>query len=220
MNEQNLNDNNEIPEYSVTPWEVILIIVGAIAVIGTGLLGLGIKALNNAFNPERAEAIARTLIDYKIPGESQGIFGLKLGGSEYAWVRSNQNIPEVILFIGKIAIDEERDRKEEESYKKQLIELIEKFASPPATEFDGNFITSSQRTEEKKLCGKSVKVTVEKGEQTFKNTTSPLPAIRYITSRPDGDKEQIVILTTNGQNAEQKAQQVFNSLRCNDTPSK
>jgi hypothetical protein len=220
MNEQHLNDNNEIPEYSVTPWEVILIIVGAIAVIGTGLLGLGIKALNNAFNPERAEAIARTLIDYKIPGESQGIFGLKLGGSEYAWVRSNQNIPEVILFIGKIAIDEERDRKEEESYKKQLIELIEKFASPPATEFDGNFITSSQRTEEKKLCGKSVKVTVEKGEQTFKNTTSPLPAIRYITSRPDGDKEQIVILTTNGQNAEQKAQQVFNSLRCNDTPSK
>jgi hypothetical protein len=217
MNEQHLNDNNEIPEYSVTPWEVILIIVGAIAVIGTGLLGLGIKALNNAFNPERAEAIARNLIDYKIPGESQGIFGLKLGGSEYAWVRGNQNPPDVILFIGKIAIDEESDQKEEESYKKQL---IQNFASPPATEFDGSFITSSQRTEEKKFCGKNLKITVEKGEQTFKNTTSPLPAIRYITSRPDGDKEQIVILTTNGQKAQQKAEQVFNSLRCNDTPSK
>ncbi|MEY3869696.1 MAG: hypothetical protein RLZZ338_3587, partial [Cyanobacteriota bacterium] len=217
MNEQHLNDNNEIPEYSVTPWEVILIIVGAIAVIGTGLLGLGIKALNNAFNPERADAIARNLIDYQIPGESQGIFGLKLGGSEYAWVRSNQNPPEVILFIGKIVIDEERDIMEEESYKKQL---IQNFTSPPATEFEGSFITISQETEEKKLCGKSVKLTVEKGEQTFKSTTSPLPAIRYITSRPDGDKEQIVILTTNGQNAQQKAQQVFNSLRCRNTSSK
>jgi hypothetical protein len=217
MNEQNLNANNEIPEYSVTPWEVILIIVGAIAVIGTGLLGLGLKALNNAFNPERADAIARTLIDYKMPGESRGIFGLKLGGSKYAWVRSNQNPPDIILFIGKIAIDEEQDEKEQDTDNKQL---IDNFANPPATEFEATFITSSQETEEKIFCGQSVKVTVEKGEQTFKNTSSTLPAIRYIMSRPDRHKERIVILTTNGQNAEQKAQQVFNSLRCNNTSSK
>ncbi|MCY7282685.1 MAG: hypothetical protein LH679_04420, partial [Cyanobacteria bacterium CAN_BIN43] len=51
-------------QYPVSIWEAIAIFAGAIFLISVGVAGLGLKTLNNAFNPKRAEAIAQSLIEY------------------------------------------------------------------------------------------------------------------------------------------------------------
>ncbi len=108
MNDQ--SSTSEIPQYSVSVWEVILIAIGALILIGLGLFGLGVKVLNNAFNPLRAEKIAHSLIEYKIPGGSQGVFGINIGVAKLAWVRSTTNPPDVVLFVGKTPVNREANK--------------------------------------------------------------------------------------------------------------
>lgn len=206
--DQPLNQASEEIQYSVTLWEIILIMMGAIMVIGTALLGLGFKALNNAFDPIRAEAIAKSMIDYKFPTPSQGLFGLNIGGAQYAWVRSTSEPPDVVLFIGRVSVDEKTDRWE----------IIDNFERTPAMEIDGGFITHSTEIQSRQVCGKLVDVTLKKGEQVFKNFSFPLPAFRYVFKLPDdlkGKKEKFIILTTNGKSAQSKGEEIFKSLRCN-----
>jgi hypothetical protein len=202
MNNQELS--SEITQYPVKVWEVILIVIGAIALISAGLLGLGLKVLSNAYNPNRAEAIAQSLSDYKIPGGSQGIFGINIGSAKLAWVRSSSNPPDVVLFVGKTPINKEADKSE----------VNQEFEKPPSDNADEKFTVTASRTENKTFCGKSVPIKIEEGQQTFSNQPSPLPGIRYTVNITEDNIERIVILTTNGINAKEKADSVFNSLRC------
>lgn len=196
--------NREICQYPVRVWEVVLIVMAAIGLISAGLVGLVMKALNNAFDPTRAEAIAHSLIEYQIPGGSQGIFGVNVGSAKLAWVRSTTNPPDVILFVGKTPLNKDADNNE----------FNDTLENTPSGSVDENFTVTASRVENKLFCGQSVPVTIEQGEQTLSNQPSPLPAIRYIASRTKGDTKQVVILTTNGKNAKGKATAVFNSLRC------
>ncbi len=202
MNDRQLN--REICQYPVKVWEVILIVMGAMGLISVGLAGLVMKALNNAFDSTRAEVIAQSLIDYQIPGGSQGIFGINVGSAKLAWVRSSADPPNVILFVGKTPLNKEGDNNE----------FNDTLENTPSSKVDENFTVSTSHIENKQFCGQIVPVTIEQGTQTLSNQPSPLPAIRYIASTTRGDSKQVVILTTNGENAKGKAATVFNSLRC------
>jgi hypothetical protein len=202
MNNQQLN--SEITQYPVRVWEVILILMGAIALIGAGLLGLGIKVLSNAYDPARAEAIAKSLIDYKITDGAQGVFGINIGSAKFAWVRSSNNPPDVVLFVAKTPINKETDQNE----------LNRGFENPPSENLAQDFTVNTSRIENKAFCGKSVPITIEEGQQTFIDQPSPLPGIRYTARLTEDNVERIVILTTTGENAQQKAVTVFNSLQC------
>jgi hypothetical protein len=202
MNDQQLN--REICQYPVRVWEVILIVMGALGLISAGLAGLVMKALNNAFDSTRAEVIAQSLIDYQIPGGSQGIFGINVGSAKLAWVRSSADPPNVILFVGKTPLNKEGDNNE----------FNDSLENTPSSNVDENFTVRTSRIENKQFCGQIVPVTIEQGTQTLSNQPSPLPAIRYIASTTRGDSKQVVILTANGENAKGKAATVFNSLRC------
>lgn len=202
MDNQQLND--ELTQYPVRVWEVILIVMGAITLIGAGLVGLVIKASTNALDPARAEAIAKSLINYKIPGGSQGIFGINIGSAKLAWVRSSTNPADVVLFIGKTPINKDTDDNDPS----------DGFEGTPSNSADENFSITASHIENKELCGKTVPVTIEQGQQTLTNHPSPMPAIRYIASITENDIKRVVILTTNGENASSKAATVFNSLRC------
>ncbi len=202
MNDQQLN--REICQYPVRVWEVILIVMGALGLISAGLAGLVMKALNNAFDSTRAEVIAQSLIDYQIPGGSQGIFGINVGSAKLAWVRSSADPPNVILFVGKTPLNKEGDNNE----------FNDSLENTPSSNVDENFTVRTSRIENKQFCGRIVPVTIEQGTQTLSNQPSPLPAIRYIASTTRGDNKQVVILTANGENAKGKAATVFNSLRC------
>jgi hypothetical protein len=195
---------NEIPQYSVSVWELILIVIGAIALTGVGLAGLGIKVLNNAFDPFRAAAIARSLIDYKIPGGSQGVFGINIGVAKLAWIRSTTNPPDVVLFVGKTPINKETSKTD-------LFDLSE---NPPSEDANQDFVATASRTEKRIFCGKTIPITVEEGQQSFGDASAPVPAIRYIASTVQDDVEQVVVVTTNGKDAVNKIDRVFSSLQC------
>lgn len=55
------------------------IALGGLLVIVGGIVGLGEKAIRNATDPARAEAIARSMMDYHIPGQVHGLFGINIG---------------------------------------------------------------------------------------------------------------------------------------------
>lgn len=195
--------NSEISRYPVRVGEVILIVMGAIALIGAACFGLGIKVLNNAFNPSRAEAIAKSLLDYKIPGGSQGIFGLNIGSVTVASVYSATTPPDVVLVIGELPVTRETDR-----------ESAQDFEVTPSDNAEGNFTVTASYKENKTFCGKTVPILIEEGTQTFNNQPAPFPAIRYSVRTVVEDVELVVILTTSGDDAKEKIVTVFNSLRC------
>jgi hypothetical protein len=205
-NSQADNPDSSIPHYPVRLLEAILITLGAIAIVGTGLVGLGIKILDHAFDPERAEAIAKSLIAYTIPGKSQGVFGINIGGAKIAWVRSASNPPDVILFVGEIPTNKEADETER-------AELDQEFTSFPSDTMAQEFVVTTGRTETKMFCGKPVPITIEQGEQTF-STVLPQPAIRYTARVTENDLERVAILITTGNEAQAKAIAIFNSFRC------
>ncbi|MGE5656244.1 MAG: hypothetical protein ACM37W_06470 [Actinomycetota bacterium] len=195
--------NNEIPTYRVSFWELSFIVMGALSLISASVVGIGIKALNNAFNPARAEAIAKSIFDYQIPGGSKGSFGVNIGSVKLARVQSAKNPPDIFLLVGKLPLNKETDREE-----------LNKGDEPPPDTSDEEFNVTASRIENKVFCGKTVPVTIKEGKQSLSNLPSPLPAIRYIVSLTETDAERVVILTTNGTNAQEKAVAVFNSLRC------
>ncbi|UBF23606.1 hypothetical protein K9N68_17650 [Kovacikia minuta CCNUW1] len=195
---------SEIPQYSVSVWEIILIVIAALTLIGVGLVGLGIKVLNNAFDPIRAEAVARSLIDYKIPGGSQGVFGINIGVAKLAWVRSTTNPPDVVLFVGKTPINEETSKTD----------LFDLSVNPPSEDASQDFVATASRTDNKVFCGKKVSTIVEEGQQSFADSPDPVPAIRYIASTVQDEVEQVVVVTANGKNAATRIEQVFSSLKC------
>lgn len=203
---------DEIPQYPVRFWEAILIVIGAIALIGTAFIGLGIKVLDNAFNPKRAEAIAQSLMDYQIPGGSRGVFGINIGSAKLATIRSLSDPPEIILFVGKTPTKKESTQSQSEApgNGQPPGNSTEAFSDDAATAFT---VTES-RTETKIFCGSPVPITLDQGQQSFGEQAISLPAVRYTVRTTEGSTERLVILTANGKQAQQKAAQVFNSLRC------
>jgi hypothetical protein len=194
--------DNKIPHYPVRLWEMLLIVMGAFALIGTALIGLGSKMLNNILNPVRAEAIAESLFDYEIPGDSIGVVGVNIGAKKFAIVKSSTNPPNIILFVSKVPLEQ---RKDENSLNLDII--LQDI-------FQGNFTPTASRTENQELCGRSVSVSIQEGEQIIESQTTPIPVVRYIANITDNGVEKNVNILANGENAEAKALKVFNSLGC------
>lgn len=207
MDEQEFT--NPIPEYPVRIWEVILILFGAIAITSITGLGLGLKLWSNANDPQRAEAIARSIVDYQIPGGSQGIFGINIGSAKVALVRSRNDPPDVVLFVGRTPIT-----KESTNPKANGGEFGEPTVQASPETPDEEFTIASSRVETKSFCGKPTPVTVETGEQRFKGPDLSVPAVRYSIESTENDIEQIIILTANGKDAPKKAEAVLRSFSC------
>lgn len=197
----------EIPCYPVSLWEFLLITLGALGLIGLGTVGLGLKMLNNAFSPWRAEMIARSLIDYKIPGGSEGVFGVNVGGAKLASVRSQTTPPDVVLLVSKTPLNKDAGSDEQQALEQDL-------EARNAETTSNNFVVTASRTDNRLFCRQMVAVTIETGQQTFNEYPIPLPAVRYTAKASDATAQRLAILTVNGLDAEQKADQVFRTLEC------
>jgi hypothetical protein len=205
------------PQYRVSIWEVIAITGGAVVLVATGLLGLGMKAMDNAFNPERAEAIARSLMQYEIPGGSKGFLGTNIGGGKMAVVTSqapaaaNQSAPAVELFLARIPLsDSATDPDGSDATPQPQNELFAGFSfsfQDPAA-----FQIQTSQVEQKPFCGTTVPVEVQAGSLTNGSTT--LPAVKYQITRILDNDNHIVVISALGDQPSAKAAQVFESLRC------
>lgn len=212
-------------EHSVSIWEGIAITGGAVLIVAAGLIGLGVKALGNAFDAGQAEAIAQSLMKYEIPGGSQGFFGTNIGGGKMAVVASRDTLPAppgvaptpvVELFLAQMPLPAVTEVETESGIKASPVadnELFSGFSfsySDPAA-----FQVQTERTEQKLLCESFVPVTIEQGLLTLQLEAPPVPAVRYEVKRPSETESNLVVISAVGPTAAPKADQVFTSLACN-----
>lgn len=217
--------NQPITQYSVSIWEGIAIASGAVLLVITGVAGLGFKMVRNAFSPQRAETIANNLMAYKIPGGSQGAFGLNLGGATIAVVTSNNslnnlpgaspyssNLPPVVeLITAKTPLDREsNDTSQPQDFNPAFSFSGLSFSY----QSDNGFQSTSSRSENKLFCGQTVPVTIQQGQQTFANKPNSVPAIKYSVRLTLENHQRLVVVTAIGEKAQNNAETVFNSLKC------
>ena len=225
-NPPNLQPNPQ-PEPSVTIWETIAIVAGAAFLVAIGLAGLGVKAINNAFEPERAEAIARSIITYDLP-ESQGRFGTNLGGARMAVIAS-RNLPTELsppstedasfpaaieLLIARTPISQESEEIPSDS------EISHEFFSGFSFLYpvEGAFEITNSRIEYREFCGGVAPVVVQIGMLTIPEQ-SPVRAVRYgVLADRDPDRF-LTVSAAVGLAAPDNALNLFRSIRCTSTPA-
>ncbi|HEY9697503.1 MAG TPA: hypothetical protein V6D10_09575 [Trichocoleus sp.] len=215
--------------YRVSVWETIAITSGAILLVAIGLAGLGIKALGNAFDPRRAEAIARSIATYSMPGGSKGMFGANFGGGKLAVITSNSltEMPanmlppgttppaQVELLIARIPVTEAanvpRSDETETDVQNELFLSGFSFSYQAPEAFQVN----ATHTENKSFCGAIVPVIIQEGTLTPVVGVSPIPAVRYQADVKLSEDTRVAIVSAVGADAQTRAATVFNSLRCN-----
>ena len=220
MANANSADSNATTPHSVSIWEAIAIFAGAVFLIGVGVAGLGLKTLNNAFDPKRAEAIAQSLIEYNIPGGSEGTFGTNLGGAKVAVIASTRKLPvsqlqvlppsETELFIARIPINEVTTAVDsEEEFNNEFFPGFS-FSS----QVESAFKPITSRTENREFCGVPTQVTIQEGSLVLSDQTPPIPAVQYQARVVKNAERNVAVLSTAGQNAKENAAKVFESLKC------
>lgn len=197
---------SRIPQYKVSVWETVAIVLGAIATLGVGLTGLALKFLSNAATPQRAEAIASNIMSYSLPGRTQGLLGVNIAGAKVALVASEGEEPDIQLLVARVPISQEAGRRR-----------IDRILDSIALGADEDELkTKTVRVENKNLCGVPTPVAVREGKLKYPGSGEQATVI-YRASVTLEDSRYVVNLLTNGQNIEtaaEKAETVFNSLQC------
>ncbi|HLO89498.1 MAG TPA: hypothetical protein VK203_31435 [Nostocaceae cyanobacterium] len=187
-------------------WKWVGIGCGGALVIGIGLLAALVytvqKTLNLSLDPQKAEEIAKSIVDYEIPGGSRGLVALDIQGMKIAGVASASDAQAVMLMV--LQAPNQGNLSSEE-----LQESIEQSRKNQNT---GQFESKSKRQEKKQLCGQNTSITISEGELT--NTLTRIPAITYEANINHEGKVLYIYLQTSGEKAQDDANQVFNSLKC------
>jgi hypothetical protein len=219
-----MDEPAESPQYPVSIWEGIAIAGGAILLVAVGVAGLGVKALGNAFNPQRAEAIARSLMSYEIPGGSTGFFGTNIGGGKMAVVTSvssvapaqtTQRAPEIELFLAHIPVNENPEAEADgapRSVSQPENQLFSGFSF--SYQDPASFQITDSRVEQKPFCGLATPVEIQQGTLTIADGAAPVPAVKYEVKRVIETETNIVTISALGDRAAEQATKVFNSLVC------
>lgn len=197
---------SRIPQYKVSAWETMAVVLGAIATLGVGLTGLAMKFLSNAATPQRAEAIASDIMSYTLPGNSQGLLGVKIAGAKVALVASEGDEPDIQLLMARVPVDQESGRR-------RIDRILDSIALGADEE---ELKIKSVREENRSLCGKTTSVTVREGLLKYPDSPEKATVI-YRANVILGDSRYVVNLLTNDANvdlARKKAIGVFNSLQC------
>lgn len=215
----------ETPEHRVSIWEGMAVTGGAILIVIAGLVGLGVKALSNAFDSQRAEAIARSLMTYEIPGGSRGFFGANIGGGKMAVISSTTTLPltgttqqpaEVELFLARLPLTEEiKTEDNTESSPQPEDALFSGFSfsyQDPAA-----FQVKNSRVEKRLFCGATTAVEIQEGTLVVDPVVAPVPAVKYEVKQPTDAESDIVVISALGNQAANQAAEVFDSLICEGT---
>ncbi|MGG6266950.1 hypothetical protein ACQ4M3_30965 [Leptolyngbya sp. AN03gr2] len=197
---------SRIPQYKVSIWETIAVILGAIAVLGVGLTGLAMKFLSNAATPQRAEAIASNIMTYQLPGDSQGLLGINIAGAKVALVASEGDEPDIQLLMARVPVNGE-------SGQRRIDRILDSIALGADEE---ELKIKSIRAENRALCGQTTGIAIREGMLKYPESPERSTVI-YRGSVVLGDSRYVVNLLASDVDvnaARKKANDVFNSLQC------
>lgn len=197
---------SRIPQYKVSIWETIAVVLGAIAVLGVGLTGLAMKFLSNAATPQRAEAIASHVMSYKLPDGSQGLLGINLAGAKIALVASEGDEPDIQLLMARVPVNGETGRR-------RIDRILDSIALGADEE---ELKINSVRAENRSLCGQTTGIAIREGMLKYPESAERSTVI-YRGNVVLGESRYFVNLLVNDVNADvarKKANDIFNSLQC------
>ncbi|MEM1311261.1 MAG: hypothetical protein AAGF98_17500, partial [Cyanobacteria bacterium P01_H01_bin.153] len=152
-------------------WITLGVCGGLLALVGLLVIGLVggaawffFNEFNLSLNPEAAEELAPTMMDYELPGEEQGLVSSSdFLGAEVAVVEGLETDIAATLMLGKIppaAQDEWGTRPED------FLQIFEEEDIFAVTEIN----VESTTTESRSLCGETATVRLSKGQEEFTGT--------------------------------------------------
>lgn len=205
MTSPNLEPNSSSGS-SGNVWKWFGIGCGGLLVLGIGgivaLVFVVQRSLNLSFADEQAEDTVRSIVDYEIPGGSQGFMSIDLGVIKIAGVMSQEDPSSLLLIVGEI--NASMMQQEPEAMREQLRDTVD-----DATE---DMTVASERVESRQLCGQTVQVDIVEGQQRSGGTMEE--AMVYQTFLEYEGEGILINLTSVGENSEARAEAVFESLTC------
>ena len=194
------------PKQSPNVWKWVGIGCGGLLIVGIGAIAALVffvqRTVNMSFDSDSAEQVANDIIDFEIPGGSEGFMSMDMGMFKMAGVLSATNPEGTILLVGQIS--EAAMQGDPEAMERAMQESME--------DQSGGFQVQEQRLEPRELCGQTVQATILEGEQTVGGQT--VPALTYQAFTTHNGEGIFVSLTTSGNDAETQANSIWDSLAC------
>ncbi|NJN49071.1 MAG: hypothetical protein HC805_03875 [Alkalinema sp. RL_2_19] len=198
-------DPTSIPEYSLKLREVLSVGIGAALIVTFALWELANQFFTKVKNPEQAESIIKTVIEYEMPGGSQGLKSFKTNTEAFALVGNRRQSPDLLLLVSQALIE-----KDEVEGPKNLADELD----IPAA-LVGTWQTVTTNTENKRFCDQIIPVTVRQGSYRMIESPSKLVKMReYMIVRPQKRNQTSIQLFAIGPDAAKQMDTVFNSFKC------
>lgn len=218
----------KLPDYPVTLWEALAITIGAFALVAVGAIGLVYKFFDNASNPQRATAIADSLMQYRLPGKVQGVFGTNIGGGKVAIVSTSTfprdvselpNSPETLtgveLFLAKVPPDIETDEfKKQQNSRPYDYDFLRNQDFSLSYRSGNDFQANQERSQNSWFCGVPTTIRIQDGNLFLSPDSAPLAAVKYEATALLSNSRRLATIVAIGRDADRQAAQVFKSLKC------
>ena len=218
----------QLPDYPVSLWEALAITIGAVALVAVGAIGLVYKFFDNASNPQRATAIADSLMQYRLPGTVKGVFGTNIGGAKVAIVSTSTfprdvselpTSPEtptgVELFLAKVPPDiETNEFNQQQTSRTYDYGFLGNQDFSLSYRSGNDFQANQERSQNSWFCGVPTTLRIQDGNLFLSPDSAPLAAVKYEATALLGNSRRLVTIVAIGRDADQQATQVFKSLKC------
>jgi len=187
-------------------WKWVGIGCAGLLVVGIGAIAAIVyfvqRTVNMSFDADSAEAVANEIIDFEIPGGSEGFMSMDMGMFKMAGVLSATNPEGTILLVGQIS--EATMQNDSEAMERAMQESIE--------DQTGGIQVQERRIEPRELCGQTVQATILEGEQTVGGQT--VEALTYQAFTTYNGEGIFISLTTSGPDAATQSNTIWDSLAC------
>ncbi|NEO27056.1 MAG: hypothetical protein F6K03_09210 [Kamptonema sp. SIO4C4] len=159
-----------------------------------------------SIEPSEAKKKVQSLFSYEIPGGDQGYMTMTLFGFEMSQVTSTTDPPNVLLTVSQIP---------QEIEKSQHQQLQEQYHQTIADQVGTTYTFTTARQMDSTLCEQPVTIIIQEGTVNAPEFADPQPAITYSTILDNYQgSDRYVSIFAHGQQPEQLAQTVYNSLDC------
>jgi hypothetical protein len=200
-----IDDPSDIPNDRIKKREVLLVGLGAGLIVTFALYELANQFFGKIKNPKQAESIVDQVVQYAMPGGSQGLKSFKTNTEAFALVGNRQNPPNLLLLVSQAPI--------EPTPAAGSPNLAEELDIPSA--LVGTWRSLATTTESRQFCGKTVPVTIRQGNYRLLESPQQLVTMReYQIVYPQKTTQTSIQLFAIGPAAAQQMDTVFQSFKC------
>jgi hypothetical protein len=205
MPDSPIDDPSGIPNDRIKKREILLVGLGGGLIIAFALYELANQFFSKIKNPAQASAIVEQVVEFQMPGGSQGLKSFKTNTEAFALVGNRANPPNLLLLVSQAPI--------EATPTGAAPNLAEELDIPSA--LVGTWRSMQTTTENKRFCGQTVAVTIRQGTYRLLESPQKLVNMReYMFVYPKKTVQTSLQLFAIGPEAAQQLDSVFQSFKC------